>query len=151
MLSLKLLDRFALATIFATTIAIPAASFACSGTSTRGEPTTKLTMNDGTERRFYTTGPLGTATCRVDVAGSKVLADVQVLTDDVFSTITNGMSPRDVMATIGPPSGKMTFEATRTTAWDYHYRDPWGYTSDLSVIFNDAGIVVGKTRVRRDA
>ena len=148
--SLKSIDRFALAAVFAATIAIPTASFACSARSTRGEPTAKLTMQDGTERRFYTTGPLGTGTCRVDVAGGKILADVQVLTDDVFHTITSGMSAREVMETIGPPADKMRFDNTKTTAWDYHYSDTWGYTSDLSVIFNDAGIVVGKMHTRRD-
>jgi len=150
MVSLKLIDRIAVAAIFVTSFAVPAASFACAG-GTRGEPATRLSMNDGGERRFYTTGPLGTTTCRVDVAaGGKVVADVQVLNDDVFQTISAGMPVRDVLAIIGPPSGKMRFERTKTTAWEYHYQDSWGYTADFSVIVDDAGIVVGKFRARRD-
>ena len=151
MVSLKLIDRIAVAAIFATSVAVPAAAFACAG-SARGELASRVAMSGGLERRFYTTGPLGTTTCRVDVAaGGKVVADVQVLNDDVFQTISAGMPANDVLAIIGPPSGKMRFDATKTTAWDYHYRDSWGYTSDFSVIVDDAGIVVGKFSARRDA
>jgi hypothetical protein len=33
----------------------------------------------------------------------------------------------------------MRFNNTRTTAWDYHYRDTWGYDADFSVIIDDGG------------
>ena len=59
----------------------------------------------------------------------------------------NGVE-RQVLAAIGPPSAKMRFAATKTTAWNYRYRDPWGDDSGFAVILDDNGVVVGKTRVR---
>ena len=110
-----------------------------------GEPAAKLTLQDGTERRFYTTGPAGTRTYRVDVSSAgKVLGTAQVLNEDSFQKIRAGMLATDVFASIGPPHSKMRFKATKTTAWDYHFRDLWNYDADFSVIVDDAGVVVGK-------
>lgn len=67
---------------------------------------------------------------------------------DAFEVISNGMPAADVLAAIGPPSAKVRFAATKTTAWDYRYRDPWGEDSGFAVILDDNGVVVGKTRVR---
>ena len=67
---------------------------------------------------------------------------------DAFQSISTGMQASDVLATIGAPSAKIRFDRTKTTAWDYHVRDPWNYDNDFSVIVNDAGVVVGKTRIR---
>ena len=67
---------------------------------------------------------------------------------DAFEAISNGMPAAEVLARVGPPSAKMRFEATKTTAWDYRHRDPWGYDGGFSVILDDNGVVVGKTRVR---
>ena len=72
----------------------------------------------------------------------------QLRNGDAFEAISNGMSAADVLAKLGAPRLKVRFEATKTTAWDYHAPDPWGYDADFSVIINDAGVVVGKTRVR---
>ncbi len=67
---------------------------------------------------------------------------------DAFAAIANGMSAADVLATIGAPVTKTRFAATKTTAWDYRYRDPWGEDGGFAVILDDNGVVVGKTRVR---
>ena len=72
----------------------------------------------------------------------------QRLNFDAFQSISSGMQASEVLATIGAPSAKIRFEATKTTAWDYHVRDPWNYDNDFSVIVDDAGVVVGKTRIR---
>jgi hypothetical protein len=61
-----------------------------------------------------------------------------------FRNITAGMSAAEVLARIGPPSSKMRFAATRTTAWDYRFTDAWTYDSEFSVIVDDRGIVVSR-------
>ena len=71
-----------------------------------------------------------------------------MLTDSVFQAIEYGATEQQVFERIGPPYRKARFPATATTAWDYHYRDAWGYDSDFSVIFDDAGVVTGKFSVR---
>ena len=145
--SLKTIDRMAIAAMLLTAVSIPLASHAFAfGTD---KPSATIQLRDGVERRFYTTGPMGTTTQRVDVApGGQVVARAQVLNDDVFRSIHAGMPESEVFELLGPPFGKTRFDATRTVAWDYHYRDTWGYMADFSVSFNEAGAVVGKFSAR---
>ena len=105
----------------------------------------RVTHADGTESRFYTSGPAGTGTLRVDLSpNGEVLAKSQVLRDEVFQRLQPGLTADQVFEIIGPPSGKTRFENTKTTAWDYHYRNSWGYDADFSVIVDDANKVVGR-------
>ncbi len=69
------------------------------------------------------------------------------LNDDTFRAIQRGMPASEVLARLGAPYQKMRFENTRTTAWDYHYRDTWGYDADFSVIMDDAGLVASTISV----
>jgi len=116
MISLKYVDRMAIAAMFAVSVAVP----------------------------------LATLTPFAAQAGGKVLVTRQVLGDGLFSQIQPGMKGDDVLALIGPPHARTRFAATKTTAWDYRYRDTWGYDSEFSVIFDDAGLVVSKFSARND-
>ena len=142
---LKLIDRVALsALLLSAAAAIPLAAGAFSLSRPDG-PSATIKLSSGVERQFFTTGPLGTTTDRVDIdASGRVIARTQVLTDDVFRYIRPGMPARDVLELIGPPSGKTRFPQTHTTAWEYHYRDGWGYTSEFSVMVDDRGVVASK-------
>jgi SmpA / OmlA family len=144
---LKITDRIAVAAMFAVIGGVPLATSA--SFLSRGEPDAKVKMSDGVERRFYTSGPMGTTTFRVDVrADGSALPRVQVLTEESFQAIERGMGSAQVLEMVGPPWGKSRFDATKTTTWDYHYRDGWGSEAEFSVIFDDAGLVVGKVHVR---
>ena len=69
-------------------------------------------------------------------------------TDAQFYALAAGMSLQEVERLLGPPDWTMSFPRTRTTAWDYEYRDTWGYLSLMSVTFDQDGHVVGKFRQR---
>lgn len=71
--------------------------------------------------------------------------------EGAFREIREGMTVSDVMAALGDPVRKMRFPLSKTTAWDYEFRDAWGYDATFSVIVNDAGVVVGKFAARHDA
>ena len=73
------------------------------------------------------------------------------LTDTAAARIQTGMTTEQVRGLIGAPWNTIRFDNTHTTAWDYEYRDGWGYDAVFSVIFDDAGVVVGKISVRHDA
>jgi outer membrane protein assembly factor BamE (lipoprotein component of BamABCDE complex) len=73
------------------------------------------------------------------------------LTDTAAARIERGMTTEQVRGLIGEPWNTIRFDNTQTTAWDYEYRDGWGYDAVFSVIFDDAGVVVSKISVRRDA
>ena len=70
--------------------------------------------------------------------------------ESAFRSIRDGMTARDVLATLGEPARRMRFPLSKTTAWDYQFRDTWGYDADFSVIMNDDGMVVGKFVARHD-
>jgi outer membrane protein assembly factor BamE (lipoprotein component of BamABCDE complex) len=68
--------------------------------------------------------------------------------EGAFRQIREGMTAGDVLAALGEPGSRMRFPLSKTTAWDYEFRDAWGYDSEFSVIVNDAGIVVGTFAAR---
>src|SRR4051812_46783899 len=138
----KSIDRLALAAMIAATTLISAAHHAYAESDA---PQARLTLSNGIERSFYTSGPLGTTTYRVDRSKDGLVVDkTQVLTDGVFSTLPYGATEAQVLATIGPPARKEAFRGTHTVAWDYHYRDAWGYDADFAAIFDANGVMVGK-------
>ena len=112
MLSLKLVDRIAVITMFSAMGIVPLAAHA-SYSSQSSEYGTKVRLGD-----------------------------------DAFKAIQAGMTAADVVARIGPPDSKERFERTKTTAWDYRFRDAWGYDAEFAVIVDDAGVVSGKVTVR---
>lgn len=79
-------------------------------------------------------------------AGSRV-----VLQDDTFQSVVPGMGVDEVVALIGQPARKERFDRLHATAWDYPYRDSWGYEAVFSVMVGDDGRVVSKISVRKDA
>jgi hypothetical protein len=140
---LKHVDRIALLSMLSVSLGLPTAALAYSMQSS--QPAARVALPGGGESRFYTTGPAGTETFRVDVSPSgQILGTEQVLTDGNTRSINAGMTAAEVLARIGPPASKTRFERTRTTSWDYHIADLWNYDSELSVVFNDSGIVVSK-------
>lgn len=120
-------------------------------TAALGSPREVFTLKDGSSSWEYPTSPQGLTTTlvRFDAKGNMMYVS-QVLTDENFHRIQSGMGEEAVRATIGPPWRKLNFERLQQTSWDYLYRDTWGYRVEFSVLFNPAGVVVGKTSRRLD-
>lgn len=120
-------------------------------TAALGSPKDVYKLKDGSTSWEYPTSPLGLTTTlvRFDAKGGLLYVS-QVLTDENFHRIQNGMTEESIRAMIGPPWRKVAFERQQQTAWDYLYRDNWGYRVEFSVLFNPAGEVVGKTSRRLD-
>lgn len=70
------------------------------------------------------------------------------ITDDAMQKIQPGMSAADVESLIGTPARRMHFPLSNTTAWDYDFKDDWGYRSVFSVIFDDQRSVQSKVAIR---
>lgn len=92
------------------------------------------------------TSEAASAGTRIDVYASASNAR----NDDAFRRIQPGMRAEQVIALIGAPDRKMRFDATRTTSWDYAFRDTWGYDAEFSVIVGDDGIVSSAITTRLD-
>ncbi len=128
----------------------PGASTQSQIVQTMGRPALQLPEAGGGRELFYPRGPLGTQTFVAHVGPDGVLRAMdQVLDDDHFRSIQEGMTRDQVLAMIGPPAETMRFQ-WGNYAWTYRFVDTWGYTSDFSVTFNAQGIVVSKIAIRVD-
>jgi len=67
-----------------------------------------------------------------------------------FERVSSGMNRDDVRRTLGEPTRSEAFPRQGQIAWTYAYVDLWGYFAFTSVIFDDAGRVVGKTFTRKE-
>jgi outer membrane protein assembly factor BamE (lipoprotein component of BamABCDE complex) len=81
----------------------------------------------------------------------RIVPTPERVTDEVIQQIRPGMDEGDVRALIGAPADTVRFALSRTTAWDYPYRDSWGYESVFSVTFNDDHVVLSKISVRHNS
>jgi outer membrane protein assembly factor BamE (lipoprotein component of BamABCDE complex) len=84
-------------------------------------------------------------------ASLEAVAASGVVKVEAFRRIHEGMTAAEVRSLLGPPADTMRFPLSRTTAWEYPFRDTWGYDSDFSVIIDDSDVVVGTFAGRRDA
>jgi hypothetical protein len=110
-----------------------------------GQPALERVDAQGIRHLVYPRGPLGPHTYVADVGPDGTLRAMrQVLSDDVFNAIRPGMQRDEVLSLIGPPGDTMHFQLSNQTAWDYRYRDNWGYPAIFSVSFDADGIVVSK-------
>ena len=72
------------------------------------------------------------------------------LNDDVIARVSLGQREQDVTALLGPPFRRIRFDNLKSTAWDYRYRDTWGYWVEFSVMMGDDGRVVNRVSKRLD-
>ena len=114
-----------------------------------GKPALEFTNADSSRELAFARGPLGAQTYMAHVSRDGIVQVVkQVLTDGVFNAIQPGMTQDEVLRLIGPPREKMSFARLAQVAWDYKYRDTWGYDSIFSVTFDADGRVVSKISQR---
>ena len=72
------------------------------------------------------------------------------LNDDIIGRVVPGQSAHEIATLLGAPYRRVRFDNLKSTAWDYRYRDTWGYWVDFSVMIGDDGRVVNKVSVRID-
>jgi len=118
-------------------------------TATMGAPAMEVATEGGGKRLVYPKGPLGTQTFMADVGPDGRLVSVSnVLTDGVFDSMRPGITEKDVLRMIGPPSQTMEFPRSNTHAWEYRYMDTWGYVAEFSTTFDANGVMVSKLKRR---
>ena len=72
------------------------------------------------------------------------------LNDAVIGRVATGQSEQQVTALLGAPYQRIRFDNLKSTAWDYLYRDTWGYWVEFSVMVGDDGRVVNTVSRRID-
>ena len=116
-----------------------------------GQPAVELPTPQGGRQLAYPSGPFGLQTYMAHLGRDGRLVRLeQVLDDSRFHAITPGMTSEELLRHIGPPYRRMRFDNLRQTAWDYKFRDTWGYLAMLSVMIDDRGLVVSRITQRFD-
>ncbi|MGE0357433.1 MAG: hypothetical protein AB7P08_11015 [Burkholderiales bacterium] len=114
-----------------------------------GEPALAFDASDGGRQLVFAHGPGGTETWMAHLAPDGTLARLeQALTEDRFRLIGAGTTRAEVERLIGPPWRTIDFPNKRQVAWDYRFRDAWGYLSEFSVMLDERGVVAGTVAVR---
>ena len=72
------------------------------------------------------------------------------LNDDIVAHVSRGQSGQEVTMLLGMPYQRVRFDNLKSTAWDYLYRDTWGYRVEFSVMIGDDGRVMGTVSRRID-
>lgn len=115
-----------------------------------GEPALILPDAAGGRHLAFPKGPLGTETFMARLGpDGRLVAVEQVLDEDHFAKIQGGVTTEeDLLRLIGPPWRRVDFPNLRQVAWDYRFRDTWGYLADLSVMVDERRVVAGKVVAR---
>jgi hypothetical protein len=116
-----------------------------------GTPAAEYAGPGGSRNLAYPHGPLGIETFMAEVGpDGRLVAVRQVLNEENFRGISRGMTRDEVLLRIGPPGETMEFPNLKQVAWDYRFRDLWGYTAIFSVSLDRAGLVVSTFTRRID-
>lgn len=66
-----------------------------------------------------------------------------------FQSIEPGRTTAsEVRRLLGPPLREVDFDNLGQVAWDYRFRDTWGYLADFSVMVGRDGVVASKIVAR---
>ena len=136
----------------AATSRIPAGADEAQVRAAMGEPKLVLPDPAGGKHLVYPRGPGGTEThiARLGPDG-RLVAVEQVLNETQFAKIRRGETTEaELLRLIGPPWRRIEFANLGQVAWDYRFRDTWGYLADLSVMVDRRGVVAGTVVVRID-
>ncbi|MBL8512612.1 MAG: hypothetical protein JNJ55_01370 [Betaproteobacteria bacterium] len=70
------------------------------------------------------------------------------LNEDKVSAVQRGESAESLKMRLGEPYQRMRFEFLRSTAWDYRYKDVFGFWTDISFMIDEDGRVKDIVRSR---
>ena len=114
-----------------------------------GAPAMTFDGPDGSRELIYPRGPMGNETYIARVARGGALESIdQVLNDGTFDNLPLGLTEEEVLRRLGPPRETMAFVLSHTHAWDWQYRDSWGYEAIFSVTFDAQGRAISKFKQR---
>lgn len=136
----------------ATTSRVPVGADEAQVRAAMGEPALALPDPDGGKHLVYPRGPGGTEThiARLGPDGRLRVLE-QVLQESQFGKIRRGETTEaELLRLIGPPWRRIEFPNLGQVAWDYRFRDTWGYLADFSVMVDARGIVASTVTVRID-
>jgi hypothetical protein len=94
-------------------------------TAKLGKPTAQYALAGGAKRLEFARGPFGLHTYMLDFDASGLLVkSTQVLYEENFATIKDGMSRDDVLLALGRPAHEYGVWSGNKTMWAYRFDSP---------------------------
>jgi hypothetical protein len=110
-----------------------------------GQPDSIFKESDGREIWEYPRGPEGTETLRLTIGPDNVLKEIRnVLTDEFFGQIQNGMNKEQVRRLVGRPGFVRKYGTKPGDVWEWKYMRDRNTPMVFQVDFTADGIVAGK-------
>jgi len=115
-----------------------------------GPPAAEYANADGSVTWEYNRQPEGVHTHMLTFGSDHILLRVeQVLTDENYARLVNGMTKEQVQRILGKPGGTTTFSMKREEVWDWRVEgtppnEEWHFYAHFSV---DSGLLVNTTKM----
>lgn len=115
-----------------------------------GPPSTEYANSDGSITWEYNRQPNGIETHMLTFGTDKVLQKIeQVLSDEYFRKVTNGMDKAEIQRLLGKPGSTVTFPLKKEEVWDWRIAgtiptEEWHFYVHFDVA---TGLVVGTTKM----
>jgi hypothetical protein len=104
---------------------LPTGSTVADALAKLGKPSGEYTLPGGGKRLEFARGPAGLHTFMVDFDAAGLLASwSQVLTEESFATITNGMRRDEVLMRLGHTKNTFAIWSGQQTVWAYRFDSP---------------------------
>ncbi len=108
-----------------------------------GPPTIEWQDADGSATWEYPRTPQGIVNYMIDFGPDQVLKEVrQVLTEENFARVKDGMSREQVRRLLGKPANELYFTLKKEHVWDWKTKEEAGMIYYFNVHFDDNGRVV---------
>lgn len=108
-----------------------------------GEPTMEWQESDGSVTWEYPRTPNGIVNYMMDFGPDKVLRAVrQVLTEENFARVYQGMSREQIRRLLGQPASEQYYALKKEYVWDWKIKSESGYNYFFDVYFDQAGYVI---------
>ena len=113
-----------------------------------GAPTAEWHNDDGTVTWEFARMPAGKENYMAVIGPDNILRDLrQVITEDNFGRLRNGMTQDEVRRLLGRPASKMPLPVKHQEVWEWGYANPHNADMRFDVFFDQAtGTVVGVDR-----
>jgi hypothetical protein len=116
-----------------------------------GRPANEWPAADGSTVIEFSRQPEGVQNYMIALGPDGRLKEIrQVLNDESFGRICNGMTKDEIVRLIGTPGSRMTFPLKKEEVWSWRYSPQPGNKFDFNVHFDLDGRVVNTSRVSAD-
>lgn len=128
----------------------PGVSTAAEVRQRMGPPAAEYANADGSVTWEYNRQPNGVHTHMLTFGADRVLLRIeQVLTDENYALLTNGMTKEQVQRILGKPGSTTTFPMKREEVWDWRVEghpanDEWHFYAHFDA---DSGLLVRTTKM----